>query len=118
MSQPPSTGPDRCTSRRLFGRGRRLRCAYYENTLGGGLGWCGVHPQDHFHPSRCGRPPAAGLTLWCFLFLSFIESPDFHDIFGGTYTFSATQHQGTTKAFLSVVHNGRWVPVQDTALAY
>jgi branched-chain amino acid transport system substrate-binding protein len=43
---------------------------------------------------------------------------DFHDIFGGTYTFSATQHQGTTKAFLSVVHNGRWVPVQDTALAY
>ena len=40
------------------------------------------------------------------------------DIFGGSYTFSATQHQGTTKAFLSVVHNGRWVPVQDAALGY
>jgi branched-chain amino acid transport system substrate-binding protein len=45
-------------------QGEPKQGVYYENTLGGGLGWCGVHPQDHFHPSRCGRPPAAGLTLW------------------------------------------------------
>jgi branched-chain amino acid transport system substrate-binding protein len=43
---------------------------------------------------------------------------DFHDIFGGTYSFSPTNHHGATAAFLSVVHNGRWVPVVDHALAY
>ena len=43
---------------------------------------------------------------------------DFHDLFGGTYSFSATNHHGSTAAFLSVVHNGRWVPVVDHALAY
>ena len=43
-----------------------ISASYYENTPGGGLGWCGVDPQDHFHPSRCGRPPAAGLTLLFF----------------------------------------------------
>jgi len=31
---------------------------------------------------------------------------DFHDLFGGTYSFSATNHHGATAAFLSVVHNG------------
>jgi branched-chain amino acid transport system substrate-binding protein len=43
---------------------------------------------------------------------------DFHDLFGGTYSFSATNHHGATAAFLSVVHNGRWEPVVDHALAY
>jgi branched-chain amino acid transport system substrate-binding protein len=43
---------------------------------------------------------------------------DFHDIFGGTYSFSPTNHHGATAAFLSVVHNGRWVPVVDHALSY
>ena len=43
---------------------------------------------------------------------------DFHDIFGGTYSFSPTNHHGATAAFLSVVHNGRWEPVVDRALAY
>ncbi len=43
---------------------------------------------------------------------------DFHDIFGGTYSFSETNHHGATAAFLSVVHNGRWEPVVDHALAY
>jgi branched-chain amino acid transport system substrate-binding protein len=42
----------------------------------------------------------------------------FHDIFGATYSFSATNHHGATAAFLSVVHNGRWEPVVDHALAY
>ena len=43
---------------------------------------------------------------------------DFHDLFGGTYSFSATNHHGATAAFLSVVKNGRWVPVVDHAIAY
>ena len=43
---------------------------------------------------------------------------DFHDLFGGTYTFTATNHHGATQAFLAVIHNGRWVPVLDHALAY
>jgi branched-chain amino acid transport system substrate-binding protein len=43
---------------------------------------------------------------------------DFHDLFGGTYTFTATNHHGATQAFLAVIHNGRWVPVLDRALAY
>jgi branched-chain amino acid transport system substrate-binding protein len=43
---------------------------------------------------------------------------DFHDIFGGTYSFSESNHHGATAAFLSVVHNGRWQPVVDHALAY
>jgi branched-chain amino acid transport system substrate-binding protein len=43
---------------------------------------------------------------------------DFHDLFGGTYSFSATNHHGATAAFLSVVHDGRWEPVLDHALVY
>ena len=42
----------------------------------------------------------------------------FHDLFGGTYTFGPNNHHGSTAAFLSVVHNGRWVPVVDHALSY
>jgi len=43
---------------------------------------------------------------------------DFHDLFGGTYSFSPTNHHGATAAFLSVVKDGRWVPVVDHAIAY
>jgi branched-chain amino acid transport system substrate-binding protein len=43
---------------------------------------------------------------------------DFHDLFGGTYSFSATNHHGATAAFLSVVHDSRWEPVVDHALVY
>jgi branched-chain amino acid transport system substrate-binding protein len=43
---------------------------------------------------------------------------DFHDLFGGTYTFGPDNHHGSTSAFLAVVHNGRWVPVVDHALSY
>jgi branched-chain amino acid transport system substrate-binding protein len=43
---------------------------------------------------------------------------DFHDLFGGTYSFSPTNHHGATAAFLSVVHNGRWEPVVDHAIGY
>ncbi len=43
---------------------------------------------------------------------------DFHDLFGGTYSFSPSNHHGATAAFLSVVHNGRWEPVVDHAIGY
>ncbi|HEX4171342.1 MAG TPA: ABC transporter substrate-binding protein [Acetobacteraceae bacterium] len=43
---------------------------------------------------------------------------DFHDMFGATYSFSPTNHHGSTVAFLSVVHNGRWEPVENHPLAY
>ena len=43
---------------------------------------------------------------------------DFHDLFGGSYTFTPTNHHGATQAFLAVVKNGRWVPVLDHALVY
>jgi branched-chain amino acid transport system substrate-binding protein len=43
---------------------------------------------------------------------------DFHDLFGGTYTFGPDNHHGATAAFLSVVHNGKWEPLADHALNY
>ena len=43
---------------------------------------------------------------------------EFHDVFGGTYTFTPTNHHGATQAFLAVVKSGRWVPVLDHALVY
>ena len=70
--QRVTTKTQRNRAERTSGQLDNLLCAYYENTPGGGLGWCGVDPQDHFHPSRCGRPPAAGLTLWWF-FVSIIH---------------------------------------------
>jgi branched-chain amino acid transport system substrate-binding protein len=43
---------------------------------------------------------------------------EFHDLFGGSYTFTPTNHHGATQAFLAVVKNGRWTPVLDHALTY
>ncbi len=43
---------------------------------------------------------------------------DFVDVFGAHYSFGPNQHQASTKAFLAVVRNGRWVPVENQALAY
>jgi branched-chain amino acid transport system substrate-binding protein len=42
----------------------------------------------------------------------------FTDIYGNTYSFGPNQHHGSTKAFLAVVKDGRWVPVVDQPLAY
>jgi branched-chain amino acid transport system substrate-binding protein len=48
-----------------------------------------------------------------------MESLDkFTDIYGNTYSFGPHQHHGSTKAFLAVVKNGRWVPVVDQPLGY
>ncbi len=43
---------------------------------------------------------------------------EFTDMYGNTYSFGPNQHHGSTKAFLAVVKNGRWVPVEDQPLAY
>ncbi len=43
---------------------------------------------------------------------------EFTDIYGNTYSFGPNQHHGSTKAFLAVVKDGRWVPVVDHPLAY
>ena len=42
----------------------------------------------------------------------------FTDLYGNTYSFGPNQHHGSTKAFLAVVKDGRWVPVVDQPLAY
>jgi branched-chain amino acid transport system substrate-binding protein len=43
---------------------------------------------------------------------------EFTDIYGNSYSFGPNQHHGSTKAFLAVVKDGRWVPVVDQPLAY
>jgi branched-chain amino acid transport system substrate-binding protein len=43
---------------------------------------------------------------------------NYKDIFGSELSFGPDQHHGSTRSFLTVVRNGRWVPVVDTALAY
>ena len=43
---------------------------------------------------------------------------DFTDIYGNHYSFGPKQHHGSTKAFLAVVKDGRWVPVVMEPLAY
>jgi branched-chain amino acid transport system substrate-binding protein len=43
---------------------------------------------------------------------------EFTDIYGNTYSFGPQQHHGSTKAFLAVVKDGRWVPVVEQPLAY
>jgi branched-chain amino acid transport system substrate-binding protein len=43
---------------------------------------------------------------------------EFTDMYGNTYSFGSKQHHGSTKAFLAVVKEGRWVPVIDQPLSY
>ena len=43
---------------------------------------------------------------------------DFRGTFGATYSFGPDQHQGSRKAFLAVVKDGRWVAVENEALGY
>ena len=43
---------------------------------------------------------------------------EFTDIYGNTYSFGPKQHHGSTKAFLAVIKDGRWVPVIDQPLGY
>jgi len=43
---------------------------------------------------------------------------DYKDIFGSTLSFGPEQHHASTSSFLTVVKNGRWVPVAENALSY
>ena len=43
---------------------------------------------------------------------------EFTDMYGNTYSFGPKQHHGSTKAFLAVVKEGRWIPVIDQPLSY
>jgi branched-chain amino acid transport system substrate-binding protein len=43
---------------------------------------------------------------------------EFTDMYGNTYSFGPQQHHGSTKAFLAVIKDGRWVPVVQQPLAY
>jgi branched-chain amino acid transport system substrate-binding protein len=43
---------------------------------------------------------------------------DYKDIFGSVLSFGPDQHHASTSSFLTVVKNTRWVPVEETALAY
>ena len=42
----------------------------------------------------------------------------YKDIFGTELSFGPNQHHGSAKSFLTIVKDGRWVPVEPTALAY
>jgi branched-chain amino acid transport system substrate-binding protein len=61
----------------------------------------------------------AGKDLTVDSFIKAMESiHEYTDIFGTQLSFGPDQHHGSTKSFLTVVKNGRWVPVEQQALAY
>jgi branched-chain amino acid transport system substrate-binding protein len=61
----------------------------------------------------------AGRDLTVDSLVSAMESlHEFTDLYGSTYSFGPNQHHGSTKAFLAVVKDGRWVPVVEQPLAY
>jgi branched-chain amino acid transport system substrate-binding protein len=61
----------------------------------------------------------AGRDLTVDSFIKGMESiHDYKDIFGSELSFGPEQHHGSTKSFLTVVKNGRWVPVEAQQLGY
>ncbi len=61
----------------------------------------------------------AGRDLTTDSFIKGMESiHDYKDIFGNVLSFGPDQHHASTSSFLTVVKNGRWVPVEETALNY
>jgi branched-chain amino acid transport system substrate-binding protein len=61
----------------------------------------------------------AGKELTVDRFIDAMESiHKYKDIFDYELSFGPDQHHGSTKSFLSVVQNGRWVPVTQQALSY
>ena len=61
----------------------------------------------------------AGRDLTVDSFITAMESiHDYKDIFGAELSFGPERHHGSTRSFLTVVKDGRWVPVEQEALAY
>lgn len=61
----------------------------------------------------------AGRDLTTDSFIKGVEGiHDYKDIFGTELSFGPEQHHGSTRSFLTVVKDGRWVPVEHEALAY
>ncbi|MBS0559208.1 MAG: ABC transporter substrate-binding protein [Proteobacteria bacterium] len=62
----------------------------------------------------------AGRDLTTDSFIKAMESiKNYKDIFGSPpLSLSATNHHASSESFLTVVHNGRWVPVVTTPLGY
>ena len=61
----------------------------------------------------------AGKDLNVDTFIKGLESIDsYKDLFGTELSFGPNQHHGSSKSFLTVVKDGRWVPVEQNALAY
>jgi branched-chain amino acid transport system substrate-binding protein len=62
---------------------------------------------------------AAGKDLTVDSFIKGMESiHDYTDIFGAKLSFGPEQHHASTRSFLTVVKDGRWVPVEQDALGY
>ncbi len=61
----------------------------------------------------------AGRDLTTDGFIKAMESiHDYKDLFGSVLSFGPDQHHASTSSFLTVVKNGRWVPVEEAALSY
>ncbi|WP_428483227.1 ABC transporter substrate-binding protein [Rhodopila sp.] len=61
----------------------------------------------------------AGRDLTVDSFIKGMESiHDYKDSFGSELSFGPEQHHASTRSFLTVVRDGRWVPVEQEALAY
>jgi branched-chain amino acid transport system substrate-binding protein len=61
----------------------------------------------------------AGKELTTDSFIKGLEAiHDYTDIFGTQYSFGPLQHHGETASYLSVIHDGRWQPIQAEAIAY
>ena len=61
----------------------------------------------------------AGRNLTVDSFIVALEGiHDYKDIFGAELSFGPNQHHGSTKSYMSVVQDGRWVPVEQDALSY
>jgi branched-chain amino acid transport system substrate-binding protein len=61
----------------------------------------------------------AGRDLTTDSFIKGMEAiHDYTDISGTKYSFGPNQHHGQTASYLSVVHGGRWTPIQTESLSY